>query len=189
MTEIPKGYCQCGCGQKTNLATRNNPKRGYIKGEPTFFLPGHCFKTIDTKGRNSPTWKGGRYINDSGYVCISCPDHPRANMGYVREHVLVMEKALGRYILSTEAVHHIDGNRQNNFLGNLMLFRFQGQHVAYHYRLKAFEVCGHYDWRKCSFCQQYDHPDNLYIRGDNELVRHRHCANKYKKEWYARRKG
>ena len=188
MTDITKGYCQCGCGEKTKLRTRTHKKRGHIQGEPALFLPGHYFKTIKHDGANSPTWKGGRYINDQGYVCVAQQDHLRANMGYVREHILVMEKALGRFILPSEAIHHIDGNRQNNSLGNLMLFKLQGMHVAYHARLRAFEECGHYDWRKCSFCQQYDHPDNLYIRGDNELVRHRSCANKYKKRWYARRK-
>lgn len=39
--DIPYGYCQCGCGQKTSIAPHNRAARGWIKGEPLRFLPGH----------------------------------------------------------------------------------------------------------------------------------------------------
>lgn len=35
------GLCQCGCGAKTAIATRNRTKGGHVKGEPFRFLPGH----------------------------------------------------------------------------------------------------------------------------------------------------
>ena len=35
------GFCQCGCGQKTTIATRNKHQNGHIKGEPTHFIVGH----------------------------------------------------------------------------------------------------------------------------------------------------
>ena len=38
---IPEGYCQCGCGQKTPLAKRTDPRFGHIKGQPTKYLVGH----------------------------------------------------------------------------------------------------------------------------------------------------
>lgn len=38
---IPRGYCQCGCGQKTTLAARTFGKNGVRKGEPYKFLKGH----------------------------------------------------------------------------------------------------------------------------------------------------
>jgi hypothetical protein len=41
---IPLGYCQCGCGAKTTLVTRNIPKRGLKKGEPSRFIIGHALK-------------------------------------------------------------------------------------------------------------------------------------------------
>jgi HNH endonuclease/MarR family len=50
MTEIPYGYCQCGCGQKTNLSAKSHPKRGYEIGKPNRFLPGH-----GTRIREFPT--------------------------------------------------------------------------------------------------------------------------------------
>lgn len=36
-----EGFCQCGCGQKTNLARQDDPKRGYKKGQPFPYLRNH----------------------------------------------------------------------------------------------------------------------------------------------------
>jgi hypothetical protein len=38
---IPRGFCQCGCGQRTSLALQTSTARGNIKGEPVRFRPGH----------------------------------------------------------------------------------------------------------------------------------------------------
>lgn len=35
------GFCQCGCGGKTNLAGHTNTRTGLIRGYPTRFLNGH----------------------------------------------------------------------------------------------------------------------------------------------------
>ena len=51
-------------------------------------------------------WKGGRSKHKAGYVMLRIPDHPRAGTsGYVFEHILVMERVLGRYVLPDESVH------------------------------------------------------------------------------------
>src|SRR5262245_59738527 len=59
--------------------------------------------------------KGGRVYAGQGYWRQwIAPDDPLAVMrdhhGYVKEHRLVMARALGRPLLSTETVHHIDGD-------------------------------------------------------------------------------
>ena len=41
MAVIPPGFCQCGCGNKTALATRTDVRRGHVKGQPLRFLPHH----------------------------------------------------------------------------------------------------------------------------------------------------
>jgi len=49
MNNIPYGYCQCGCGMKTNIATRTIKRLGYIKGEPYPFVHGHKRKSIEER--------------------------------------------------------------------------------------------------------------------------------------------
>jgi hypothetical protein len=53
-----------------------------------------------------------------------------------RVHRTVMEEALGRKLLSTEVVHHIDYNRQNNSPDNLMVVS-PGEHLRLH---KTFDI-------------------------------------------------
>lgn len=74
-------------------------------------------------GPDHGAWKGGRVVDTNGYVRVYAPDHPRANMKrYVKEHHIVMERILGRYLLPGENVHHINGNRQDNRPENLELW-------------------------------------------------------------------
>ena len=70
-------------------------------------------------GKNHPSWKGGRVIK-SGYIAIWNPKHHRtSNVGYVFEHILIMERELCRQITKDEHIHHIDFDRQNNEITNL----------------------------------------------------------------------
>jgi hypothetical protein len=81
-------------------------------------------------GSRNGAWKGGRHIDIDGYVLIHAPDHPHATgNGRVREHRLVMERILGRFLEPGEVVHHIDGDRQNNDPSNLELFASNGEHL------------------------------------------------------------
>lgn len=76
-------------------------------------------------------WKGGRCIDVDGYILVRAPDHPHCdNRGYIREHRLVMERVLGRYLLPTEVVDHIDGQRANNDPSNLRVFASNREHLA-----------------------------------------------------------
>lgn len=66
----------------------------------------------------------GRYLKN-GYVMVFQKDHPRTKnkrSNYVFEHILVMEKQLGRYLKSDENVHHINGIKNDNRITNLELW-------------------------------------------------------------------
>jgi len=78
---------------------------------------------------NRNAWKGGRGIMKSGYIRILVSQG--APSRYRLEHDIVMEKHLGRPLSSDEMVHHIDGNRQNNELSNLLLTH-QAKHNVIH---------------------------------------------------------
>ena len=78
-------------------------------------------------------WKGGRTRNAAGYVLVLCPGHPGATKnGYVYEHRLVMESALGRLLRSDELVHHVNERKDDNRLENLVLLQ-PGEHQRVHH--------------------------------------------------------
>jgi uncharacterized protein (DUF1330 family) len=82
-------------------------------------------------GKDNPAWKGGRYLS-KGYWHVRVQGHPQCSKnGYVREHRLVMEKHLGRYLQPEEHVHHIDFDKTNNAIENLLLI-FNKEHMNLH---------------------------------------------------------
>lgn len=90
----------------------------------------------DKKGKKATNFKGGRIIG-AGYVLLYVPRHPNCdNKGYVREHRLVMERTIGRYLLPDEIVHHLDYDRSNNEPSNLALTDASEHMTKYHPRSK-----------------------------------------------------
>lgn len=91
---------------------------------------------INQKGKNNRGWKGGKYKNH-GYIYVLCPKHPYCTLrGYVREHHLIMEKKIGRFLKKEEIVHHINEIRDDNRIENLKLFK-KGEHISLHHKGKV----------------------------------------------------
>ncbi|TSA28600.1 HNH endonuclease [bacterium] len=74
-------------------------------------------------GEKGFRWKGGKTKTTKGYILIYKPKHPFCQKGnYVLEHRFVMEKMIGRFLKPKEAVHHINGIKDDNRPENLQLF-------------------------------------------------------------------
>ena len=76
-------------------------------------------------------WQGGYSVDEEGYILEKRPDHPQATAGgYVRQHRLVMEKTLGRYLTPEEVVDHKNRDTSDNDPGNLELYPSNAAHLA-----------------------------------------------------------
>ena len=119
-----------------------------------------------TERKKNP--KGSGWINISdGYKYFN--DRP--------EHVLVVEKVLGRELPKGAVVHHIDGNKLNNSKENLLVCQDQAYHMLMHQRQRAMDESGNPNYRKCKFCKKYDDPSSLSANGTSNY--HKKCRNSY----------
>jgi hypothetical protein len=77
------------------------------------------------RGSAHGSWKGGR-VKVGKYIGAWLDKHDPLfvmadQQGYVLEHRLVMARHMGRPLLGTETVHHINGDTSDNRIANLQL--------------------------------------------------------------------
>ena len=132
-------------------------------------------------GEANANWKGG-VTRNHGYTIVFMPEHPRSDpSGYVFQHILTAEKALGKFLPPRAVVHHANGSKTD---GPLVICENPGFHSYLHQRLRAFLECGHASWLKCPYCKQYDPPHKMYVRPGGTKGFHRECGAVYKRSRY-----
>lgn len=73
-----------------------------------------------------------RKYDNGKYIMVYAPDHHRAYKdGYVYEHVICAEKAIGRSLRDNEHVHHLNDCPLDNRPQNLLVLE-KGQHTKIH---------------------------------------------------------
>ena len=94
----------------------------------------------DQEGEKNSFWRGGIVGDGAGYVLVKRDGHPRAKKcgGYVREHILIAEKHLGRLLLPDEVVHHINGIKSDNRPENLAVMT-SSAHLQSHAKARRGE--------------------------------------------------
>ena len=104
----------------------------------------------------------GRKIHSLGYILIAMKNHPRSNKdGYVAEHYLIAEKALGKSLPPKAIIHHLDGSPAKNKNNNIVICENKSYHHLLHVRQRAKDAGFAVNWRKCNSCKKYDAPENM----------------------------
>lgn len=125
------GLCECGCGERTNLAPKNDPTKGWVKGEPLRFVNRHHVRNGRAKppvrrGRENNHFNYGLCIRSDGRGVINCRDG--ALLMYARG---VMAAHLGRLLRTDELVHHLNGDCSDDRIENLQIVT-RAEHIDIH---------------------------------------------------------
>lgn len=161
-----------GCG-----ITKEVDYHSYKRRKSNYCL--NCHSKITQKGvkkpqfsrENSGRWNGGEYISSDGYKMIKCENefHASGRQKYKREHVLIIEEFLGRELKTQkggagESIHHIDGDKLNNNIENLIICNSIEDHRNLHNNLERVS----YELVKSGIIGFDSANKEYYIRNRNE---------------------
>ena len=77
-------------------------------------------------------WNIRKIVSKGDYNYAIVPEHPhRTKNNYVLEHRVIMENHLGRLLNSNEVVHHVNGDKKDNRIENLVVL-LDEEHAKLH---------------------------------------------------------
>lgn len=132
-------------------------------------------------------WKGGS-THQHGYTLIYRPGHHRAmkKTGYVFEHVLIAESALGKPLPDKAQVHHVDEKRSHNENANLVICENDAYHKLLHVRRRVILMGGNPNTHKlCWDCKSLVEKSEFYSDKTNSDGLHASCKSCIKRRKYA----
>lgn len=116
------------------------------------------------------------YKHGKGYVMQKSRGHARANRdGYVLQHILIAEAALGRPIVLPVQVHHLNGKKDDNTNTNLVICSDASYHRLLDIRTRAYFATGNPTAKHCKYCHGYDNQSDFVVYKDT--IAHRSCKN------------
>lgn len=127
-------------------------------------------------------WTGG-HSTVNGYKTTKVDGHPRGGKrGYVFDHILVVEAAMGKYLREGTEVHHVDRTKTNNANNNIVACHDIAYHQLLHRRQRALDACGDANWLMCTYCKQWGPPSDVFQRSNRPSAYHQTCNARYYRE-------
>lgn len=102
------------------------------------------------------------------------------------EHVWIAESALGKPLTKGVEVHHFNEDKSDNSPGNLVVCPDHAYHALLHLRSDALKASGNADYRRCTFCKEWDAPKNLTFassgtRNKSPKIYHASCRSAHRR--------
>ncbi len=108
-------YCECGCGQRTKLASITSKRSGWVKGQPLRFVNGHYVPPHRTNEerfwekvqKTDGCWLWTGSLHDKGYGQFAVREG-ESEYRTVKAHRYALELHTGQSLGELQALHRCD---------------------------------------------------------------------------------